>query len=302
MAITFTQYQHNPDYERVSQFLIKYYQPGNADGNWLEPAWEYMHFHPALDAASLNKFGVWEQNGEIVAVCHYESRPGESFFQFHPGYGYLREKMLDYAESILSGISHNNGRQYLCAYINETDLDFLTLVKARGYEEDPQNVRPLYRLDIPDPFPAIQLPAGFRLTNLAEECDWVKVHQVLWRGFDHGDEVPMNEEELESRQKMFDTPKARRDLKIAVSAPNRNFAAFCGMFFEPTHRYAYVEPVAVDPRYRRLGLGKAAVLEGVRRCSLLGATVVYVSSDLPFYQALGFKKVINSQCWVKYLE
>jgi predicted N-acetyltransferase YhbS len=100
---------------------------------------------------------------------------------------------------------------------------------------------------------------------------------------------------------MFDTPSGRRDLKIAVVAPDGNFVAFCGMFYEPTHRYAYVEPVATDPDYRRMGLGKAAVLEGIRRCGTLGATVAYVGSDQAFYQAIGFKKVYLSECWVKYL-
>ncbi len=120
----------------------------------------------------------------------------------------------------------------------------------------------MYCFVIPDPFPSITLPDGFRLTSLAEECDWAKVHRVLWRGFDHGEDVPMNEEEFESRRKMFDTPKARRDLKIAVRAPNGDFVAFSGTFYEPNGKFAYVEPVATDPLYRRMGLGKAAVLEG----------------------------------------
>jgi predicted N-acetyltransferase YhbS len=122
----------------------------------------------------------------------------------------------------------------------------------------------------------------------------------MWRGFDHGDDVPMTEDEFEDRQKMFDTPKARRDLKIAVVAPNGEFAAFCGMFFDEAGKFAYVEPVATDPRYRRLGLGRAAVLEGIRRCGLLGATIAYVGSDQPFYQSFGFRKVFNSECWVNY--
>jgi|GEM_PF-5536742 len=61
---------------------------------------------------------------------------------------------------------------------------------------------------------------------------------------------------------MLNVPKARRDLKIAVAAPNGEFVAFCGMFYAPAHRFAYVESVATDPDFRRLGLGKAAVLEG----------------------------------------
>jgi predicted N-acetyltransferase YhbS len=99
---------------------------------------------------------------------------------------------------------------------------------------------------------------------------------------------------------MFDTPNARRDLKIAVEAPDGSFVAFCGMFYEPTHCYALVEPVATDPDYRRRGLGKAAVLEGIRRCGALGATVAYVGSDQAFYLALGFNITYTTECWLKY--
>lgn len=300
MTISFLRYRHTHDYWRISEFLIAHYQPGNLDGNWIEPAWEYMHFHPALDAEHMDRLGIWEASGEIVAACHYEWRLGEAFFQFHPAYRHLREVMLDHAEQKLTGISQKDGRKYLCAYVNDNDPEFLALVQSRGYQKEPDETRPMYEFKIPNPFPAITLPEGFRLTSLAEEPDWAKVHQVLWRGFDHVDDVPMNEAEFEGRRAMFDTPKARRDLKIAVAAPNGDFAAFCGMFYEPTGKFGYVEPVATDPRYRRLGLGKAAVLEGIRRCGALGATVAYVGSDQEFYQAIGFKKIYNSECWLKY--
>lgn len=299
MTIRFRRYDHASDYQRVSKFLIAHHQPGNQDGNWLEPAWEYMHFHPALDTSILEKFGIWEVNGEIVALCHGEWRLGEAFFEFHPAYRHLRAELLHYAEAELAGIGQD-GRRFLSVYINDNDPEFQSLAQARGYEVQPANTRPMYRFAIPQSFPTIPLPDGFRLTSLAEECDWAKVHSVLWRGFDHGDDVPMNEAEYESRRKMFDTPSARRELKIAVTAPTGEFVSFCGTFYEPTNRFGYVEPVATDPRYRRLGLGKAAVLEGIRRCGLLGAQVAYVGSDQPFYQALGFKKVYNSECWLKY--
>ncbi|MDX9954712.1 MAG: GNAT family N-acetyltransferase [Anaerolineae bacterium] len=301
MTVQFRQYHHSSDYASVSNFLIAHYQSQNRDGNWIEPAWEYMHFHPALDAANMGRFGIWEEAGAIVAVVHYEWHLGEAFFQFHSAYRYLRVEMLDYAEANLQGISRRDGRLYLCAYVNDNDPEFLALVQSRGYTREPDETCPMYAFAIPDPFPTIPLAEGFRLTSLAEECDWAKVHRVLWRGFDHGDDVPMTEEELESRRRMFDTPKAQRDLKIAAVAPDGNFVAFCGMFYEPNGKFAYVEPVATDPAYRRLGLGKAAVLEGIRRCGVLGATVAYVGSDQPFYQAIGFRKVYDTECWVKYL-
>jgi len=80
VTITFRHYDP-VDFELVSDFLIANYQPGNRDGNWLQPAWEYMHSHPNLDESSLDRIGVWESEGEIAAVVHYESGLGETFFK-----------------------------------------------------------------------------------------------------------------------------------------------------------------------------------------------------------------------------
>ncbi|HEY9076224.1 MAG TPA: GNAT family N-acetyltransferase [Anaerolineaceae bacterium] len=297
--ITVRSYRHPGDYQSVSKFLITHHLPGNLDGNWLEPAWEYMHAHPWLDTAALDKIGIWEDNGEVVGAVTYESRLGEAFFQFHPAYRHLRTEMLDYAEANLAGTSGKDGSRHLGAFINNFDREFLDLVQHRGYSKDELETRSMCCWEIPDPFPSIILPPGFRLTSLAEKCDWSKVHRVLWRGFNHPGEPPTGEGELESRRRLFDTPKARRDLKIAVTAPNGDFTAFCGMFIEPINRFCYVEPVATDPDYRRMGLGKAAVLEGIRRCALLGAEMAHVGNDLPIYRSIGFQPVFYSECWVK---
>lgn len=299
MPITFRTYQSPEDYARISAFLIANHLPGNRDGNWLEPAWEYMHFHPCLEPHFLDRFGIWEDDGQIVAVAHYEDGLGDAFFQFKSGYTFLRTEMLDYAESQLISPPDDQGNQYLSVYINDFDQPFIDVIQAREYAHYPDYDRPMALFSIPDPFPEITLPEGFSLVSLAEEPDWGKVHRVMWRGFNHPGEPDMSPEELEDRRKMFDTVTARRDLKIAVKAPNGNFAAFCGMFYQPEGRFGYVEPVATDPAYRRMGLGKAAVLEGIRRCGALGATHAYVGSDQPFYLALGFEVIFISQCWRK---
>jgi GNAT superfamily N-acetyltransferase len=298
MTVTSRPYRHPADYERVSRFLRAHHRPGNLDGNWLEPAWEYMHFHPALDREHLDRNGVWEDEGRVVAVVHYEERLGEAFFQVDPDYRHLRAEMLSYAEVALRGAERDDGRPFLRVYVNDTDPELAEIVRERGYRKDPAAARPLSGLVLPDHFPPVALPGGFRLSSLAEDCDWAKVHGVLWRGFGHGDHPPMTDEELEARRRMFDTPRARRDLKIVVVAPDGEFAAFCGMFVDDAGGFAYVEPVATDPRYRRLGLGRAAVLEGVRRCGALGAGVAYVGSDQPFYRALGFTAVHTAEAWV----
>lgn len=299
MAITCRQYNGAEDYARIDQFLLEQHQPGNADGNWIEPAWEYMHSHPLLDVSALGRIRIWEEDGQIVAVAHYEWRLGEAFFETHPAYRHLRGEMLDYAEQNLAGRSED-GRPFLQAYVNDNDPQFLALVRARGYRLDLDATRPMYRFDIPDPFPPIELPAGFRVSSMAEDCDWSKINRVLWRGFNHPGEPPA--EDVESRIQMSKTPNYDFSLKIVTVAPNEDYASFSGLWYEPRMRFAYVEPVATDPTYRRMGLGKAAVLEGIRRCAQRGASVAYVGSNQAFYQAIGFRKVFDSQCWTRYLD
>jgi GNAT superfamily N-acetyltransferase len=247
-----------------------------------------------LQAQRLERIGIWEEDGQIVAAALYETRLGEAFFQFKPGYQHLRTQMLDYAETHLES---EDG--HLNAFVANTDREFTDLVKARGYTHILYEDRPMARFAIPEPFPEITLPASYRLLSLADEPDWGKVHKVIWRGFNHPGEPELSPENLAMREAMFDTVTARRDLKIVVAAPDGEFVAICGMFYQPQGRFGYVEPVATDPAYRRMGLGKAAVLEGIRRCGELGAVEAFVGSDQPFYLALGFEVLYVSQCWQK---
>ncbi len=207
MTILYRNYDPPGDTLLVSEFLIRHYQKDNADGNWLEPAWEYMHSHPALDGKSLGKIGIWEVDGEIAGVATYESVLGEAFFQFNPEYRHLRREMLDYAEENLVGTSQTSGKKYLNTYINDYDSEFIDLVNERGYSRDMERTRPISRCEIQSPFPEIIKPEGFRLQSLAEDCDWGKVHRVLWRGFDHGGEPASDDSALEERRKMFETPR-----------------------------------------------------------------------------------------------
>ena len=151
---------------------------------------------------------------------------------------------------------------------------------------------------IPDPFPSIRLPDGFQLKSLADDNDLTKIDRVLWRAFDHPGDP--SDDGLEGRKKMQSGPHFRRELSIVVEAPSGAFVAFGGLWFDPVNRLGYVEPVATDPDYRRMGLGTATVLEGIRRCGELGATVAYVGSDEPFYLAMGFKKLFALNCWIRY--
>ena len=49
-----------------------------------------------------------------------------------------------------------------------------------------------------------------------------------------------------------------------------------------------------------MGLGRAAVLEGIRRVGEVGATVAYVGTEMPFYLSFGFVPIPARQNrWVR---
>ena len=304
MSIKLREYNPPNDFKLVGDFLIENYRPDNRDGNFLQPAWEYIHGHPRLDEKSLDKIGVWEDSGEIIGVVHYEHTLGEAFFEIHPGYIHMKPSMLDYAEKNLY-VKTEDGRRHVKVWVNDHDREFASLLSSRGYEKDDSAVRPLSQLIVTCPFqPDTSLPEGFRLKCLADDNDLVKLDRVLYRGFNYGDEPPATEYEAryKARQKQQTMPGYRKDLNITVVAPDGNYVAYAGTWFVPRNKYAYIEPVCTDPDYRRMGFAKAALLEGIRRCFELGAEVAYVGSVQPFYLAIGFRKLFTCNCWIKYLD
>jgi len=292
MEVLVRQYNHATDYEKVGAFLTKTYRTSGEHINWLLSRWEYMHFHPLIWGVDLSSIGVWGADGEIVAVVHPEHCMGLAYFEIDPEYAALKPDMLMYAEEHVS--TESEGVRRLRVYINDQDNDFQGLAAEMGYTKGSE-CEPMSYFAIPDPFPEISLPERFRLKSLREENDLRKINRVLFRGFNHGDEPP--DDGIEDRKFMQLAPDFREDLQIVVVAPDGNFASYCGMWYEPSNQVAYVEPVATDPEYRRMGLANAAVLEGIRRCGAEGATLAYVGSDLPIYLSLGFRKVFNCSMW-----
>lgn len=291
--------QGSADFAAISRFLTGLYRPGNRDGNWLQPVWEYAYTHPWFDESALGEIGIWEDGGDIVGVATYELRLGEAFFHAHHDYAHLKPDMLAYAEMHLPS-RDEEGRRSLKAFVPDVDGAFSEVVAARGYRLEPNSRRPMSQFVIPSPFPPISLPTGFRLTSLAEHNDLRQMSRVLHRGFNHPGEPPADA--IEGCRKMQSGPNFRKDLAVVVEAPTGEFVAYCGMWFDHANRFGYVEPVATDPDYRRRGLGRAAVLEGIRRCGELGATVAYVATDMPFYLSFGFGKLFDVNCWLKGLD
>lgn len=292
MKATVRIYHHDNDFARISQFLLKTYKANSAYINWLQPRWEYMHYHPLIWEVDRSTIGVWEIEGEVVGVVHPEHFMGTAYFEIHPDHNRLKKEMLTFAEEHIAILK--NGKNSLTIFINDHDEDFQSIAADMGYANTDETM-PTTQFVISEPFPGIELRNGFRLMSLADDNDLVKVNRLLYRGFNHGDEPP--DDGIKERKFMQSAPNYRKDLNIVVQAPDGSLASYCGMWYEPENKIAMVEPVCTDPDYRRMGLASKVVIEGIRRCGVYGAKVAYVGSDAPLYLSLGFRQICNFTLW-----
>ena len=278
------------DFHRVRDFLVRINQDEITKSGFLWGRWEWMFSQPwYCDTSALSRIGIWEEGGEIVAVVTYEAETGFAWFLTDRGHAFLHQDMLRYA---LDNMTRNGTIRVL---IEDADDDLPRIAAAHGLIPT-RDKQPNSALDLTGDL-SYRLPDGYRITSLADDCDLHRLNRVLHRGFNNPGDVPATLEAIQERRTSVSGPHLNRDLNITVVAPNGEYAAYCGIWYDPATDYAYVEPVCTDPDHRRRGLGRAAVLEAARRCEQLGAKVAFVSSDQQFYYSIGFVPYSSGTWW-----
>ena len=293
MSVTFRIYSPKPfftsDYKKVRDFLIRVSAKKLCYPRMLWGAWEWAITHGGLDQKNLNRIGLWEDGGKLVAIATYEQKLGEGFLIVDEEYNYLKPDVIAYAKKAL----HDNGS--LRISLPDGDNDFSREALVQGFRPT-QRKDPSLVLDI-DMLQAYNLPDGYSFISMADNWNWHQYHRVMWRGFGHEGRPTSDDESIAIRKQMLSSPMVIPELVIAVVAPDGNYVSHCGMWYQPGDYYCYVEPVATDPDYRKMGLGKAAVLEGVKRCGALGAKLAVVGSSQQFYYNIGFYPVYSLTHW-----
>lgn len=293
MLIQFRNYTNQAgiteDYHSVRNFLIKL---GYAEYTYTR--WDWMTTHSHLDRSAVGKIGIWEDDKQIVGITTFDYELGQAFCLTFPEYAFLKKEILLYAKDNLS----KDGK--FGVIIPDNDINFQDIAVSLGFvATDDKESDAIFYLDKTST--EYKLPDGFHITTMKETYDPYQYLQVLWKGFNHqlngeGEFQFSEEKERLCGEEMF-RPNVDLNLKVAAVAPDGNFAAYCGMWYDPKAGYAVIEPVATDPKYRKMGLGRAVVLEGIRRVGELGAKTALVGSKQQFYYSIGLLPFRTSTLW-----
>lgn len=276
MDIVFKNYKHEY-YNLVINFLIELNKHDKLHINWNWARFEWMYYHPEFDKKNINKIGLWFESNKVVGLAVYDMYYGEGAILVLPSFEFLYQEILDYS---YNNLSDENGFYFA---VNDKDYNLLDLIYNNS----------LNKIDNKETLMAIKLNYNFEynLNNefKIEEFDFlddpVNIQWLFFQGFDHGD----NKDEF--LKEVVDI-KANRDhfnkkLSLVVKK-NDEMIAYVSAWYIEGLDYAYLEPLCVIPKYRKMGLAKSLLYELFNRLKSMGASKLYVISDMEFYKKIGF--------------
>ncbi|MCW4051109.1 MAG: GNAT family N-acetyltransferase [Candidatus Bathyarchaeota archaeon] len=298
-------YQSEEDFWRIKDFLREVFRLNEfTERSWPVQRLDYWRWHEAARSHELkDSVFIWENEGnEVVAVLNPETKV-EAHIQIHPDHktSELEEEMINIALTHLAGDSPEGVR--LRVWAPEDDSTRKRLLMEKGFEKK-DYAENQYTWLIPDEPSEPTIPEGFKLRPLGDVEELPARSWLSWRAF----QPDSPDEDYEGWEWYFGIqrcPLYRRDLEIVAEAPNGYLAAFCTVWYDDVTRTGYFEPVGADPEYRRKGLGKAVIMEGLRRLKKVGATRAmvggYSEAAKALYSSVAQTEPKLFEPWVKLL-
>jgi len=297
--ITSRPYENESDLYAISEFLNETYNLSEDQINWGAARWQYAAYfvHPMNLMRSnsywLESIRIWEENNRIVGVVSYENK-GNVYIQRHPKFVDITEEMIIWAEENLSILNENSTRK-ISIWINDQDEIKKQILSNRNYKKSVDfeylrlhQLNEIYDYEISENFIISSLD---KYKNIESKCD------AIVKAFGSSG-LP-----IELYQSLQSAPLYKDDLDIVAVHKNGEVAACGTMWFNQSTKTCYVEPMATSPEYQGCGLGKAILLEGLKRMKEKGAKIAYVGSygekAGAFYSSCGFEIYERNYPWTK---
>jgi mycothiol synthase len=233
---------------------------------------------------------IWESlSGELAGFAFFNP-PSSVDIQSAPWIANreeLEDEMLAWAAEIRrTQTVEERTEMRLTVAACEQDSRFISFITNSGYRRDSD-----YRLhmscDLATACPEPALPAGFTIRPVEDE-------ELEARGTLQRSVWPWSRVGPENYPRLRSMPGYLPELDLVVVSPQGELAAFALVWYDSINLVGEFEPVGTGPAFRQKGLGKALLLEGLRRVRQLGALecLVYPTGEgLParnLYESAGF--------------
>jgi ribosomal protein S18 acetylase RimI-like enzyme len=283
-------------FKEIWQFLVDSYSIAGKLHNWsiaeLEN-WLYATWDEP-PAYFIERLHLWrDESGELIGFCTFYHEM--TFLQVHPQVRFIESDMLDWAERSWGG-----ERALIETQAYQYDAERKKLLVQRGYQDMGADSN-LHVYDLSRPYPALDLPPGFRIESLAENRNYEARVATERLVFD-SDYLDKNWFKGKSS-----APSYSFDWDLSVISPEGQHVAFAVAWIDRRNKAAQIDPVGTHPDYRRRGLAKALLSECFRRLYAAGILCAYIgsapepNSSNRLYDSLQPVKRYTANRWVKRL-
>ncbi len=189
----------------------------------------------------------------------------------------------------------------ITGYADEDETAHIALLERLGFSGSEFLIH--FARDIRGTLPTPVLPDGFTFLERLRPEDAER------RALAHKDAFQRHSKMTPDYYRAFmNAPGYDPELDVAVAAPDSTIVSFAMGWIDADNRLGLFEPVGTCYEFHRRGLGKAALLEGLRRLQARGVEMALVSCDADepgnviFYQSAGFRVCSRVLAFRKILE
>lgn len=291
-------YRDASDLTHMRQLVMAGCQ-ANINASYMHPGYLDWATHcPPDESARRRNLRLWESMDEeppkLEAWAIFLSNEGSFDLFVSPViHGTpLHETVMDEYVSWAEALAREAGLKELWPFWAMAYDEVLTcLMRERGFvveEVDPPV--PLFERTLEE-LPSLRLPQGFTVQGVCKPDDGRLRAWVTYGAFRPNDDWEAYAAEYAQiiGSAVYD---GERDL-IVVS-PDGQGASACTIWFDPVNGVGLFEPVGTHPDFQGKGLGKAVMVEGLRRMKVAGMRRAIVGFDpnnaaaLALYTSMGF--------------
>jgi GNAT superfamily N-acetyltransferase len=240
---------------------------------------------------------LWVSHGRAIAVAWFEA-PNELQFVLHPQEpcgGELASEILSWGEERCAG---HSGGELFCVAMDD-DGERIAFLEQHGFART-ERCHQRFRRELSD-LEGPALPEGFTIRCVGDERDFeerVDIHRDVWQP---------SKVTLEAYRRLRGAPAYEPELDLVVETTDGRFASYCICWLDDVNGVGEFEPVGTRPAFQRLGLGRALILEALRRLrehgmrSAIVQTPNFNESGTRLYQSAGFEIVNREYVYAKRL-
>lgn len=240
--------------------------------------------------------GLWEDEYGIVSLVLTEGATiwGETFFVFRDEADKTPElmgRMCDFAERFTSKPSDDGQHNFYKVCIQNDDMILTDFLQKRGYKKTDHRQRIMAKTYSNEPEEVV-LPKGFIIKDGRTVSPFYTAlaHNHSFRY------IQKNDGGEKGFEKIRAMPDYRPELDLVLFDSEGQPAGIAIFWINERSKTAILEPMGTVWWYRKMGLGKALLIEGINRTRNYGCSQV-IGGDQPFYWQMGFESKKEHYMW-----